>query len=68
MASGHVNRAERPNIRAHRPMLLTWRKSLLTRSRPHTGIKADGTLDLTALQNTGSRRADASVGLKSLAV
>jgi len=35
MASGHVNRAKRPNTWAHRPMLQTWRKLLPTRSRPH---------------------------------
>ena len=35
MASGHVNRAKRPNIWAHRPMLQTCRKLLPTRSRPH---------------------------------
>jgi len=37
MASGHVNRAKRPNTWAHRPMLQTWRKLLPTRSRPHMG-------------------------------
>src|SRR6476660_547456 len=35
MASGHVNRAKRPNTWAHRPMLQTRRKLLPTRSRPH---------------------------------
>ena len=35
MASGHVNRAQRPNTWLHRPMLHSCRKSLPTRSRPH---------------------------------
>jgi len=35
MASGHVNRANRPNTWPHRPMLHSWRKPLPTRSRPH---------------------------------
>src|SRR5215207_3612225 len=35
MASGHVNRISRPNTWLHRPMLLTRRKLLPTRSRPH---------------------------------
>jgi len=35
MASGRVNRTKRPNTWLHRPMLQTWRKLLLTRSRPH---------------------------------
>jgi len=35
MASGHVNRIQRPNTWLHRPMLQTWRKLLPTRSRPH---------------------------------
>ena len=37
MASGHVSRAERPNTRAHRPMLQTCKKSSPNGSRPHTG-------------------------------
>ena len=36
MASGHVNRAQRPNTWLHRPMLHSCRKSLPTRSRPHS--------------------------------
>jgi hypothetical protein len=43
MASGHVNRAERPNTRAHRRMLHTCKKSLPNRSRPHTEVKRSGT-------------------------
>ena len=35
MASGHVNRANRPNTWLHRPRLQTSRFSLPTRSRPH---------------------------------
>ena len=35
MASGHVNRANRPNTWLHRPRLQTCRFSLPTRSRPH---------------------------------
>ena len=40
MASGHVNRAQRPNTWLHRPMLHSCRKSLPTRSRPHMGHRA----------------------------
>ena len=35
MASGHVNRIERPNTWLHRPMLQNVKKHLPTRSRPH---------------------------------
>ena len=35
MASGHVNRANRPNTWLHRPMLQNVKKLLLTPSRPH---------------------------------
>jgi len=36
MASGHVNRTNRPNTWLLRPLLLhAWRKLLPTRSRPH---------------------------------
>ena len=38
MASGHVNRANRPNTWLHRPTLQTGRKSLPTRSRPHMAL------------------------------
>ena len=41
MASGHVNRKNRPNTWAHRPILHTRRKSLPTRSRPHREGEAD---------------------------
>jgi hypothetical protein len=39
MASGHVNRAKRPNTWAHRPMLHAGKKLLPTRSRPHMGVE-----------------------------
>jgi hypothetical protein len=42
MASGHVNRAKRPNTWAHRPMLHAGKKLLPTRSRPHMGVKRTG--------------------------
>ena len=35
MASGHLNRISRPNTWLHRPLLLTRRKLLPTRSCPH---------------------------------
>jgi len=35
MASGHVNRIQRPNTWLHRPMLQNMKKLLPTRSRPH---------------------------------
>jgi hypothetical protein len=35
MASGHVSRAERPNTRAHRPILHAWKK-VLANSEPST--------------------------------
>jgi len=35
MASGQVNRANRPNTWLLRPLLHPWRKLLPTRSRPH---------------------------------
>ena len=35
MASGHVNRVNRPNTWLHRPMLQNVKKLLPTRSRPH---------------------------------
>ena len=38
MASGHVNRINRPNTWLHRPMLHSSRKSLPTRSRPHMAL------------------------------
>ena len=39
MASGHVNRVNRPNTWLHRPMLQNVKKLLPTRSRPHMGSK-----------------------------
>jgi hypothetical protein len=45
MASGHVNRVNRPNTWLHRPMLQTFKK-VLANSEPSThGGKADMTLD-----------------------
>ena len=38
MASGHANRANRPNTWLHRPMLHTLKKPLLTWSRPHMAL------------------------------
>src|SRR4051812_15190341 len=39
MASGHVNRTQRPNTWLHRPMLQTSRKLLPTGSRPHMALR-----------------------------
>jgi len=41
MASGHANRANRPNTWLHRPAPATWRFSLPTRSRPHMALRVD---------------------------
>ena len=38
MASGHVNRANRPNTWPHRPTLRREEFSLPTRSRPHMAL------------------------------
>jgi len=38
MASGHVNRTNRPNTWLLRPLLHAWRKLLPTRSRPHMAL------------------------------
>jgi len=38
MASGHANRANRPNTWLPRPSPATWRFSLPTRSRPHMAL------------------------------
>jgi len=52
MASGHVNRTNRPNTWLLRPLLHAWRKPLPTRSRPHMahrdGRRFDGQPSLSA--------------------
>jgi hypothetical protein len=55
MASGHVNRAKRPNTWAHRPMLHTGRKLLPTRSRPHMGVEQ------TSFRSVGMSASDPTV-------
>ena len=44
MASGHVNRIERPNTWLHRPMLQNVKKHLPTRSRPHMARNGHGAM------------------------
>jgi hypothetical protein len=44
MASGHVNRIERPNTWLHRPMLQNVKKHLPTRSRPHMARNGPGAI------------------------
>jgi hypothetical protein len=48
MASGRVNRIQRPNTWLLRPMLHTRRKLLPTRSRPHMARRRRGTRSAAA--------------------
>jgi hypothetical protein len=42
MASGHVNRTERPNTWLHRPTCVREEKPLPIRSRPHMAVRPEG--------------------------